>query len=108
MTRLIISASARRDIANALHHSARRWGPVQRQRYQALIGSALQDLQQNPVHPGSRARDEIRPGLRTFHIARPGQSGRHLVVYRLDANGNVQVIRLLHDAMDLGRALDDG
>lgn len=107
MTRLFISANARRDIANALQHSARRWGPVQRQRYQALIGSALRDLQQNPVHPASRARDEIRAGLRTFHIARPGQAGRHLVLYRLDPGGNVQVIRLLHDAMDLRRAAGD-
>jgi len=105
VNRLIVSAAARRDIANALHHSHGRWGPDQRRRYQALIVRALDDLRHEPMHPASRARDEIRSGVRTLHIARSGQAGRHLQVYRLDADGNVELIRLLHDAMDLRRGL---
>jgi plasmid stabilization system protein ParE len=44
MTRLVISAAARRDIRQALDHSARRWGAGQRERYRALIGDGLKAL----------------------------------------------------------------
>ena len=105
MTQLVISASARRDIANALQQSARRWGPRQRHQYRQLIEAAFNDLLDDPQHPASSAREEIRPGIRTFHIARRGRPARHLVVYRLAADGDIHVIRLLHDAMELSRAL---
>ncbi|MEA3276264.1 MAG: type II toxin-antitoxin system RelE/ParE family toxin [Pseudomonadota bacterium] len=105
MTRLVISASARRDIANALQHSGQRWGAGQRRKYRLLIENALNDLLESPEHPASRARDEIRPGIRTFHITRPGRPARHLVVYRIAPDGGVHVIRLLHGAMELSRAL---
>lgn len=105
MTRLAISAAARRDIRQALDHSGRRWGAAQRQRYRTLIGDSLKALLADPEHPASRARDEITPGIRTYHIARPGRPGRHLIVYRVGTDREVQVIRVLHDAMDLERAL---
>jgi len=105
MTRLVISASARRDIANALQHSARRWGSKQRQQYRLLIKDALSDLLENPQHPASYAREEIRPGIRTFHVARRGRPARHFIVYRIAPSGDIPVIRLLHDAMELARAL---
>ena len=105
MNRLVISAAARRDIANALQHSAQRWGPAQRRQYRLLIEHTLADLLDNPQHPASRPRDEIRPGIRTLHIARPGRPARHLIAYRCAEDGDLHVIRLVHDAMDLSRAL---
>jgi plasmid stabilization system protein ParE len=104
MTTLVISASASRDIANALQHSARRWGPGQRRQYRALIEKALGDLLDNPQHPASQAREEIRPGIRTFPISRRGRPARHFVVYRVAADSDIHVIRLLHDAMELSGA----
>lgn len=104
MARLRVSVAARRDITKALRFSDQRWGPAQRQAYRALVEEALLDLLENPEHPASRPRDEIRPGVRTFHIARRGRPGRHLIVYRLGPNGALEVMRLLHDAMDLTRA----
>ena len=105
MTRLFISASARRDIANALQQSRRRWGARQSESYRWLIESALNDLLEDSMHPVSRARDEIRPGIRTFHLARSGRPARHFVVYRITPDGDIQFIRLLHDAMELSQAL---
>jgi toxin ParE1/3/4 len=60
---------------------------------------------QRPDEGANRARDEIRRGIRTFHIARRGHPARHLFVYRVAPDGSIQVIRLLHDAMELSRAL---
>lgn len=107
MTKLFISASARLDIAGALQHSGKRWGEKQRRHYRLLIENALGDLLDGPEPPANRARDEIRPGIRTFHIARRGQPARHVLVYRVAPDVSIQVIRLLHDAMELSRALSD-
>jgi toxin ParE1/3/4 len=108
MARLRVSAAARRDIKKALRLSEQRWGPAQRQTYRALIEEALLDLLENPEQPASRPRDEIRSGVRTFHIARRGRPGRHFVVYPLGPDGTFEVMRLLHDALDLSRAFSPG
>lgn len=103
--RLLVSASARRDIAGALKYSERRWGSVQRQKYRALIKDALTDLIENPHPPGSRARDEIRLGIRTLHIGRRGRPARHFIVYRFIPDRDIQVLRVLHVAMELSHAI---
>lgn len=102
--KLLISASARRDIAEALRQSNRRWGSEQREKYRLLIKNALVELLEQSQHSADRARDEIHPGIHTLHIGRRGRPGRHFIVYRTP-QGDIQVIRLLHDAMELSRAL---
>ena len=51
--------------------------------------------------PRSAARDEIRPGLRTLHVAREGRRARHFILYRAAENHVIEVVRILHDAMEL-------
>jgi len=101
MSKLLISASARRDVSDALMYTSQRWGPRQRRLYRSLIQQALDTLLVDPLAPASRARDDIAPGIRIFHIARHGRPARHFVVYTVMPQGDVRVIRLLHDAMDL-------
>jgi toxin ParE1/3/4 len=107
MTQLLVSASVRRDIAIALDASVQGWGAAQGCKYRLLIEQALNDLLQQPEHPASRARDEIRPGLRSFHIARQGCPAPHLILYRIAETGDLHILRLLHDAMDLSRVRCD-
>lgn len=102
--RLLVSAAARRDIGNALRHSERRWGVGQRELYRSLIEKALAEMLEDPILPASRARDEIGAGARSLHIGRRGRPARHFLVYRLTPEGDIQVMRMLHDAMDLSRA----
>ena len=48
----------------------------------------------------------------TLHVARRGRTGRHLVVYRTGTPAVdppiVEVLRLLHDSMDLSRHIETG
>ena len=56
----------------------------------------------------ARRREDIGLGIRTLHVARRGRKGPHLVVFRVAPPPNEQVIdvlRLLHDSMDLPRHL---
>jgi toxin ParE1/3/4 len=53
--------------------------------------------------PDSLVRDEIQPGLRSIHVARHGRRGRHLVLYRIAEGETIDILRMLHDSMDIGR-----
>ena len=67
---------------------------------------ALQDtLHDGPEILGSKPRDEIALGIRTLHVARHGRKGRHFVVFRVADEDVLDVLRLLHDSMDLARHL---
>jgi len=42
-----------------------------------------------------------------LHVAPQGRKGRHLMVFRTHEQGGViEVLRILHDSMDLARHLD--
>jgi toxin ParE1/3/4 len=59
----------------------------------------------------------LGPGIRTYHLASSrqrarGPSGiiripRHLLVYRLVGDAELEIIRILHDQMELGQHLPD-
>ncbi|NVZ83247.1 type II toxin-antitoxin system RelE/ParE family toxin [Pseudomonas yamanorum] len=105
-----ISNAARADIVDILRLSQTRFGDQARQRYQALILAALQAIAGTPYRIGSHDRDELAPGLRSYHLIYSRQqanpphgtvkSPRHIVFYRV-ANDVIEVVRLLHDAMEV-------
>lgn len=115
---LELTRAALDDIVEVLDFSFERFGERARRRYEALIGTGLQDLRSDPARPGSVDRQEVNPGVRTYHLmhcrrraARDGMSvaaPRHLLVYKMKAPKTVYVLRLLHDAMDLERHIPGG
>jgi toxin ParE1/3/4 len=105
MGRLLLTARAEREIRATLRFTASRWGAMQAESYRALISDAFAALLADPRTPRSRDRDEIRPGVRTLPIARAGRPVRHLVVYRISEAGDIEVLRFLHDSMELRRHL---
>lgn len=98
--------------------SEAQFGASSRQRYERLITTALRDLASDPDRPGCRHRPEIAPGVRTYHLRSSrdrarGNDGavrrpRHLLLYRVLADGNVEVGRVIHDARELHRHLPPG
>jgi toxin ParE1/3/4 len=50
-------------------------------------------------------RDDIVPGLRVLHVGRSGRRGRHFLIYRAAGDREIEIIRILHDSMDLRRHL---
>jgi toxin ParE1/3/4 len=68
----------------------------------------LEALAGGPNVIGAKARDDIGKGILTLHVARQGRKGRHFVVFRIGHDKGrevIEVLRLLHDAMDLPRHL---
>jgi toxin ParE1/3/4 len=101
-----ISNAARTDIVDILKLSQTQFGDHARQRYQALILAALQAIADTPYRIGSHDRDELAPGLRSYHLIFSRQqarhpSPRHIMFYRVASDDVIEVVRLLHDAMEV-------
>jgi toxin ParE1/3/4 len=103
MARVIRSPRAKRDIVEVLQHTKERWGVDQARDYAELIQEALVTIASDPQR--GKPRDDVRPGVRAFHISQHGRRARHILFYRTNATGTVEVIRFLHDAMDFAQHL---
>lgn len=111
---LRISPKAHTDIADTLRFTEVRFGISVRRRYQDLLQATFQSLAEQPVHINSTMRDELSPGLRSLHLSinvleinddrmiRP----RHIVFYRIGTDQVVEILRVLHDAMEVARHLN--
>lgn len=107
--RVRLTASAETDFHNILRWTSDRFGETQACIYADTLNEAIQTLIEGPDVAGARRRDEIAEGLMTLHVARGGRRGRHFVLYRVGSEGEpflIEVLRLLHDAMDLHRHLE--
>ncbi|MBI4753873.1 MAG: type II toxin-antitoxin system RelE/ParE family toxin [Betaproteobacteria bacterium] len=103
-----LSAAAERDYREILRWTAETFGRRQANTYARTLSNALRDLALGPSIRGARPREDVGAGIHTLHVAREGRKGRHLVVFRANASSGEQVIdvlRLLHDCMDLPRHL---
>lgn len=104
-----LTAHAQADYQAILSWTNRQFGALQMVSYDDTLVMALTALCVGPHVPGAKHREDIGKGMRTLHVAREGRPGRHLLVFRqapLEANA-VDVLRILHDQMDLARHLSD-
>ena len=110
-----IARSARCELAKIFNASEARFGNDARERYEALVEQAIQDLLLNLERPGARlVEGRIHYHLRHSRVRFPGGMGRvsnprHLIVGRV--TGDVfEVLAIVHDSMveGLRRRIDEG
>ena len=113
--RIRLTTTAEQDLQDILRWTAVQFGHAQARTYSETLTRAIQALTDGPHVAGSRQRDSIARGLMTLHRARGGRRGQHFVLYRVSETteaSTIEVLRLLHDSMDLvrhvGSATDDG
>jgi plasmid stabilization system protein ParE len=80
---------------------------LQQERYAVLLHTGIERVADNPQCIGSKARNDILDGLRSFHIgfvARRQGAASHVLFYeqRTNAEGAafVVILRILQDHMD--------
>lgn len=102
-----LSAAAEKDFEQVVDWTVARFGTQQAEIYAAVLAAAIQELHAGPDLPGAKARSEIGKGICTVHAARHGRKARHFVNFRVnpDQDRMIDVIRILHDSMDLPRHL---
>jgi toxin ParE1/3/4 len=101
--RVRLGAAAEVDFANILKWTAENFGARQSRVYRDTLVQAIGELADGPDVAGSRARDEIMAGLHTLHVARRGRRGSHFLMYRAAPNSMIEIVRMLHDRMDIPR-----
>ena len=101
-----LSDSAEADYDAILRWTAAQFGGRQAASYGARLAAVLARLEHGPTLAGVRQRNEIGAGLRTLHV---GPRGRHIILFRVGnaARRTLDVLRILHDAMDVARHLPD-
>jgi toxin ParE1/3/4 len=98
-----LAAQAELDFVEILVWTVENFGESQADIYAETLTLAIEALHDGPLPAGAQARDEIAPNIRTLHVARLGRKGRHFVVFRQTEDRCIDVLRLLHDGMDLAR-----
>jgi len=96
---------ADRDYAEILQWTRQTFGVRQAKIYQTTLLQALRALRSGPDILGVKKRDDLGPGIFTLHVARNGRKGRHFIVFRVGGDQIIDVLRLLHDSMDLANHL---
>lgn len=88
------------DLDDIWTYTLRTWGEAQAKHYVREIATVCTAAAaaQRP----SQAIDEIRPGYRKCLV------NAHVVFFRLHGSGEVEVVRILHQRMDVDRHLDRG
>ena len=106
---VFLTERAKYDLSMLKQSSHLIWGTRLTQRYLSLIKTAFRDLEQNATPIGSRAVDDISPGLRRLplrfvtqkqglnRVKRPA----HVIYYRLRDPNIVEILRILHEHMDV-------
>ena len=98
MTRYILSPLARVDLNKIWDFTADRWDEDQADAYLRMIQAAIETAAENPLH--SPAIYDVRPGYRRH------RAGAHLILFRQIA-GAIDVVRVLHENMDVPSHLPD-
>ena len=106
--RVRLTAAAEADFQDILRWTLEQFGEAQARIYAETLTMALDALAAGPTVIDAKARNDIAKGLFTLHVARHGRKGRHFVIFRIGHDRDrkvIEVLRLLHDGMDLPRHL---
>lgn len=94
---LLISSLAREDLKSIGRYTQQNWGVGQRNSYLRAFGVMFDDIC-NGVTSGQQ-RSDIHPGLMSCRC------NRHLIFFRRDPAGTVEILRILHQRRDFQRHL---
>jgi toxin ParE1/3/4 len=97
VNRYLLSPAAQADLEEIWDYTAERWDVDQADEYLRGLQHAIESAAANPRV--GRSCDEIRQGYRKL------AAGSHTLYYRLSADGIVDVVRVLHQRMDVDRHL---
>ncbi|MBY0619753.1 type II toxin-antitoxin system RelE/ParE family toxin [Sphingomonas ursincola] len=93
MKRWRLTRKARTDLADIWNYTADLWGVVQAERYIRQIETELTAASQGAAL--------ARPIDAFWRV----KSGHHVCIFRKLSDGDIEVIRILHERMDIDRHL---
>jgi toxin ParE1/3/4 len=97
LTRFFLTPAAEADLEAIWDYTEENWGERQAERYVAAISDACRSLAAR-AYPG-RDAGHLRPGVRVAAV------GMHLLYFLRREDGAPEIIRILHQRMDVPRHL---
>ena len=97
MTGYVLTPRARHDLNEIWDYSAVQWGAAQADRTIRLIATACAALATGRTK--GRSAEAIRPGYFRQTV------GSHVLFYRAGKRGSIEIVRILHQRMDVERHL---
>ena len=97
MAKLILRQEAIDDLTDIWEYTVETWSENQADKYYETIKLACLDISQNPAI--GKEYPEISKNLKGYKI------NKHIVFYQLISTEEVEIIRILHERMDLKNQL---
>lgn len=97
MPDLLISSLARNDLKEIGRYTQQNWGIAQRNIYLRAFAAMFDDIRDEAI--AGEKRSDIRPGIMSCRC------NRHVIFFRRDPAGTVEILRILHQRMDVQRHL---
>jgi toxin ParE1/3/4 len=99
MVRVVLRQEAIDDLNNIWEYTFEKWSEAQADKYYAMLKLACKEIEKNPKI--GKEYNIINKNLFGFH------SGRHIIFYKWIDEDEIEVIRILHDRMDLKNRVND-
>ncbi len=96
MAGYVLSPAARADLESIWDYTVMNWGEAQAEEYTRNIQVACEALSTGRLV--SQSAEDVRAGYRKVRV------GSHVMFFRTQA-GDAEIIRILHQSMDVGRHL---
>ncbi len=100
MGNYLVTKKALEDLASIWNYTFNNWSEQQADDYYNLLIASCEIIAQKPEIIGKRYHD-ILEGLLGFKVK------KHILFYKILPNGKVEIIRILHEKMDLPTRLSD-
>ncbi len=100
MADLLFSNKAVEDLTDIWNYTVETWSETQADKYYTMLVATCREIADNP-RPLDKEYTEIRTGL--FGC----RTGKHIVFYRSLSEDAVEIVRILHEHMDLKHRMDE-
>jgi len=98
MTHFILSPAAKNDLDKIWNYTIKKWGEAQAERYIRDIKAACYDLVAS--NKNSLSAENIKSGYRKSLV------GSHIIFFKIHSDGTINIIRILHQQMDVLKYFD--
>ena len=99
MPKAVLRQEAIEDLNGIWIYTCEKWSEQQADKYYSTLKVACEDIGNNPKL--GREYNEIRKNLLGL------KSGRHIIFYQIINEDDIEIIRILHDQMDLKARMNE-
>lgn len=99
MAKYFLTNKAVEDLFVIWNYTYEAWSETQADKYYELLTSSFEEIVRNPKI--GKNYDEIERGILGLRV------GKHIVFYRIKRSDDIEILRILHQRMDLRSKIDD-